>query len=102
MDQLELPAGPIPLVPQIVVQPFIDECSLHADELNCLYAHKALKILENLIADRAIRAYGIAIELNCPQIASDVLEKYENGVYSCQLFSQLRKQRNTSTKRSDA
>ena len=89
LTDLTLQSGPIPLVPDILVKPFVEECSANADELNCLYTHKAVKILENLIADRAIRAYQTAIECNCPIIAADIIDRYQNTTLSSQWFSQF-------------
>lgn len=86
LTEITLQSGPIPLVPDILIKPFTDESSANADDLNCLYTHKAVRILENLLSDRAILAYQMAIECNCPIIAMDILERYQNSTLSSQWF----------------
>ena len=46
----------MPLIPDAVVHEFIQECNERATELNCIYTNKAVMILENKLADRALRA----------------------------------------------
>lgn len=86
LTEITLQSGPIPLVPDILIKPFTDESSANSDDLNCLYAHKAVRILENLLSDRAISAYQMAIECNCPIIAMDIIERYQNSTLSLQWF----------------
>ena len=65
-------SGPIPLVPDIVTQAFKNTCIQNANELNCLYTHKAISYLEQALSDRLVRAYEICMDLTLPLIYEDI------------------------------
>lgn len=87
LDKIECEAGPIPLVPDILDKAFVDTCLQHAIELNCIYMHKALIILEDLLAERAFRSYQLANELNCPSLACYSIERLHDTYLSSQWFN---------------
>ena len=60
LDTIEGIAGPIPLVPDIITSAFVQKCMLQTIDLNCIYTHKALRILEDLLSERTLRAYQLA------------------------------------------
>ena len=54
LDNHNLPAGPIPLVPDIIVGTFKAQCLQQATDFNCLYTSQAVYTLEELLAERAV------------------------------------------------
>lgn len=44
LDSTESPAGPIPIVPGIILKNFKNQCLEQAIDFNCLYASKAIYI----------------------------------------------------------
>ena len=62
-------------------------------ELNCIYTHKALLILEDLLAERSFRSYQLAIELNCPssQWFNSYCKKLDINVVNAQKLEDLRR-----------
>lgn len=78
MEKIDGDGGPIPLVPEIVTKSFVEECMQQAIELNCIYTHKA---------ERAYRAYEIALSLKCPALASYVIDRLTETYLSSQWFT---------------
>ena len=89
LESTESPAGPIPIVPGIILKNFKNQCLEQAIDFNCLYASKAIYILDELLAERTIRSYQLATELRCPYIASDVLTRYEETMLTSQWFNEF-------------
>lgn len=46
-----------------------------AKDLNCIYAHKALRILAILLFKRTFRAYQIEIQIKCPTLPCYAIER---------------------------
>ena len=87
LDIKDSPPGALPYIPQILNQPFVDICMQHAVSLDCVYTHKAVSILEDLLCQRILRAYLIATELKCLSLASKILERFEEISITSEWFS---------------
>ena len=94
IDSLSSVNGPIPLVPDVVTKEFINICSTHATQLDCIRTHKAYQFLEEALAERALRVYEISHLIHCPFIAAKAAKKLTEVVISPQWFSNYCKHNN--------
>ncbi len=87
LNTIEGISGSIPLVPDIITSTFVHECMLQVIDLNCIYTHKALRILEDLLSERTFRAYQIAIQIKCPTLSCNAIERLNDTCLTSQRFS---------------
>jgi len=86
LDTIECDSGAIPLVSDTCTEEFKALCLERATELNCIYTHKAISLLEQIIADRAIRGYELAQQIHCPFLAGKVIKRISEITLSPQWF----------------
>ena len=87
LESVKSPNGAIPLIPDAVTKDFVAICLERAVELNCIYTNKAITYLEQMLADRAFRAYELAHKLGCPFIAANIIDHFADITLSPQWFN---------------
>ncbi len=83
------PSGAIPIIADILIEPFKKICLEQAEDLNALSTSKAFYILEDLLSNQAAKSYLLAQELNCPRLGEEALERYEKTLLSSAWFNEF-------------